>query len=635
MASPPSVDRSPRKSRGLVNSGLQLVASLKLAVVMIVVLAIVLTAATFLEAAKGREYAQWYVYGSAWFIALLALLAANILAASLVRFPWKTRHLGFLVTHAGLLLLLLGSIQTFVAGIDGRLSFEEGEDADSIFLTDRSELTLSRQGPKGQVLKEFFSFTGGAVDWPEGRELDFPSPQDVDISDRVDIKVLKFYRHARRVVNLVEDKSKQSGPALRLAITDNKGKLTSEGWKIASQDGSASAMGVTRIAIFHVPVASMLDDFFKPPGNKTGDDKTDDDKTGDDKADSAGILSIHYDGKVRRIPVKENIGKKVSLDGSDIAVQIVQYIPDPRTSGRGQFASRSDEPKDPMLELMMYLPGEDRPQRQLAFATQPLLNLDGVYGRSSPVKFWYHHASVPASSGVEFLQTPDDKLYCRVGIDEKYVSRGEVKEGDKIEVPGGYTVSIRKHLRHARQDVTFCPVELAAGETIGPEAAALVEIATESTTNQVWIRRNDDQYGFRRIVTPQGPLTLDFGYEKLPLGFTLKLLDFQRLENPGGMGDASFASLVQLIDSVQGIDQQKEISMNNPLVHGKFTFYQSSFQELPGGKEVSVLSVTYDPGRFMKYLGSLMICVGIFFMYYMKIPLLKKLSSAFSRKRNT
>ena len=42
------------------------------------------------EAGQGRELAQWYVYGSPWFVGLLALLGVNILAATLIRFPWKT-----------------------------------------------------------------------------------------------------------------------------------------------------------------------------------------------------------------------------------------------------------------------------------------------------------------------------------------------------------------------------------------------------------------------------------------------------------------------------------------------------------------------------------------------------------------
>ena len=81
-------------------------ASLKLAVILIVVLAAVLAWATLLESASGREYAQWYVYKSDWFIGLLGLLGVNILAATLIRWPWTKSRSGFVMTHAGLLVLL-------------------------------------------------------------------------------------------------------------------------------------------------------------------------------------------------------------------------------------------------------------------------------------------------------------------------------------------------------------------------------------------------------------------------------------------------------------------------------------------------------------------------------------------------
>ena len=111
-------------------------------------------------------------------------------------------------------------------------------------------------------------------------------------------------------------------------------------------------------------------------------------------------------------------------------------------------------------------------------------------------------------------------------------------------------------------------------------------------------------------------MVLEFGNERVPLGFSLKLLDFQRGLNPGGMGDASFASVVQLVDRHEGIDEEREISMNQPLSHGKFTFYQSGFQELDGGQMASTLRASYDPGLLLKYLGSLMICVGMCLMFF-------------------
>ena len=66
----------------LAGSALRSLASLKLAIALMVLLAAVLVAAIFVEAAEGRDYVGWYVYHSSWFAALLGTLAANILAAA-------------------------------------------------------------------------------------------------------------------------------------------------------------------------------------------------------------------------------------------------------------------------------------------------------------------------------------------------------------------------------------------------------------------------------------------------------------------------------------------------------------------------------------------------------------------------
>ena len=62
--------------------------------------------------------------------------------------------------------------------------------------------------------------------------------------------------------------------------------------------------------------------------------------------------------------------------------------------------------------------------------------------------------------------------------------------------------------------------------------------------------------------------------------------------------------------------------MNEPLVHGKYTFYQSGI--LPSGTG-TVLTVASDPGLFLKYLGSIMTCAGTLIMFVTRSKLAKVL----------
>ncbi|HEX5034948.1 MAG TPA: cytochrome c biogenesis protein ResB, partial [bacterium] len=80
---------------------------------------------------------------------------------------------------------------------------------------------------------------------------------------------------------------------------------------------------------------------------------------------------------------------------------------------------------------------------------------------------------------------------------------------------------------------------------------------------------------------------------------------------------ATYESQVTLIsdgEPPQGI----LIAMNEPLEHKKYKFFQASYQINPDGPDFSVLAVAYDPGIFLKYLGSLVMIGGIALMFYFK-----------------
>lgn len=56
--------------------------------------------------------------------------------------------------------------------------------------------------------------------------------------------------------------------------------------------------------------------------------------------------------------------------------------------------------------------------------------------------------------------------------------------------------------------------------------------------------------------------------------------------------------------------------MNEPLKYAGFTFYQASFQDGPQGQPIaSILSVNKDPGRWIKYLGSLILSLGVVWLF--------------------
>lgn len=100
------------------------------------------------------------------------------------------------------------------------------------------------------------------------------------------------------------------------------------------------------------------------------------------------------------------------------------------------------------------------------------------------------------------------------------------------------------------------------------------------------------------------------------LPFSVTLEDFEALFHPGTDVPASFASDVRIRHSRgDGIDLEARISMNSPLRHGGYTFYQSSYRqadpELGIARDLSVFAVRRDGTAWLPYAGTLITVLGL------------------------
>jgi hypothetical protein len=192
------------------------------------------------------------------------------------------------------------------------------------------------------------------------------------------------------------------------------------------------------------------------------------------------------------------------------------------------------------------------------------------------------------------------------------------KPGETISMGERFRLKVLQYVPSARRVTTFVPIASKPKASETPEAAVLVQLEAAGVMRQIWLLRNDPDYGIQTVETPAGSLRVSFGYQRVPLGFSLKLLRCERGMNPGGVGDASYSSTVRLIDRAAGLDEEQTISMNNPLVYEKYRFFQSGLQNLSDGTSVSTLTAAYDPGRLTKHIGCGMICLGMVMMFFLK-----------------
>jgi ABC-type transport system involved in cytochrome c biogenesis permease subunit len=119
-------------------------ASLKLAVILLVLLLAGLSAGTIIETRQGAEAAGRMVYYSGWFLGLETLFALNVALSIADLFPWARKRTGFVVVHASLLLILAGAATSYFLKVEGSLALQEGERSSAIVEQDAQGTVRAR-----------------------------------------------------------------------------------------------------------------------------------------------------------------------------------------------------------------------------------------------------------------------------------------------------------------------------------------------------------------------------------------------------------------------------------------------------------------------------------------------------------
>ena len=117
-------------------------ASLKLAVVLLAVIIVAAIAGTLYESSFDANVSRAYVYGAPWFNLWLVLLGANLTCSALSRWPWRKHHLAFLITHLGIITLLIGSLIGRIWGIEGTITLFKGEPPTNRLLVNERQLRV-------------------------------------------------------------------------------------------------------------------------------------------------------------------------------------------------------------------------------------------------------------------------------------------------------------------------------------------------------------------------------------------------------------------------------------------------------------------------------------------------------------
>lgn len=187
---------------------------------------------------------------------------------------------------------------------------------------------------------------------------------------------------------------------------------------------------------------------------------------------------------------------------------------------------------------------------------------------------------------------------------EKPLKKGTLKEGDVFD-PGfkmALNFRVLRFLPSAREDWDLQPSTRPT-----PLTTSAIKIIFDGKEH--WVLLND----MVKLFTNNAVYLLTYGNRRTDIGFQVELKNFAVTRYQGTMRAMAYESVVNIAGLGESV-----ISMNEPLKHKGLTIYQASFQEEQGKPVASIFSINHDPGRFLKYLGSLVMSLGIVLLMWFK-----------------
>lgn len=187
---------------------------------------------------------------------------------------------------------------------------------------------------------------------------------------------------------------------------------------------------------------------------------------------------------------------------------------------------------------------------------------------------------------------------------EKAAARGVVEEGGLIN-PGwmGLEIRVLRYHPRAREEWDF-------QEREAPTPLTTSAVKVRFQGREQWLLQNDTL----RLFSSNVAYLVSYLNRRIDLGFPVRLKNFEMIPYQGTARAMEYRSVVEFPEM-----GEVTISMNEPGVYRGLTFYQASFQNDESGNPThSVFSVNHDPGRFWKYLGSLVMSLGIIALFWFR-----------------
>lgn len=217
-------------------------ASLKLAVIVILGIGIISAVGTIYEARYDATYAQKVVYHSVYMWVILGLLVVNLVAVMVDRWPWKRHHIGFVMAHIGIIIMLLGSVMTSFYGVDGSMAFDVGGSNRLVTLPQHQFSIYSSFPDSGiaELMREEVDFFMNPISEDQPVVYGFGSKK---------AKIKKYYHYGVRSSSIEKSKADTDGPGIRFQLQNANINMSEWILKPKSRSYQVAELGPARVVL--------------------------------------------------------------------------------------------------------------------------------------------------------------------------------------------------------------------------------------------------------------------------------------------------------------------------------------------------------------------------------------------------
>jgi hypothetical protein len=562
-------------------------------------------------------------------------------------------NLAFLITHLGIITLLIGSLIGRIWGIEGTITLFKGEPPTNRLLVNERQLRVHD--------------VDGIVKGYPAEFLHHPPtphhPRDLgQLASRAHLQIVDYAPAIEGKLNPMpvsnggapaSAEASAGRPALHFTIATAMMNQRLDGWLLADDPQHGKfLMGLATIELKRGTAATSTSSitstskstskigepidleesifaFSKAPDEQIGHVR-EGGSTGAKIRLSApengnkGQVIVSMGEKEAKFDVAESLGRGVPIENTPFTLRIENYWPDFRIEN-GKPSSLSDQPNNPAV--LVTIQGKGAPVAETA---------------SNP----HGAAEKSTTGGPPTMPAPGEEAPNHLtlfvaddgAITYELASRKNGKSSGKIDLNKPLTTGwadwqlvIDKTMPSAQPQMDFTPVKSEQQSAVSSAAADLpdgvrVRVQQNGETFERWAPAGwQITIPIRQRTDSRSPTMVAYGWKIIGLPIGLELLDFEVKRNEGSDSPAGFKSMLRVV-TADGESATGACWMNHPFsfpgtwwrTWTGLTYKISQASWNPENLNQSTVQILRDPGWLLKWIGSLLVVIGVFMMFYLQ-----------------